>query len=128
MTNPATTIGGFASAHAMLAALQAGQISATELLELHLARIARYNLQINAIVTPNEEQARQRAADADAAHAQGKSLGPLHGLPLTIKCLMVGSATFASIFSLRLPSSRKSYMSTSVEPGLEKRAMVVARK
>ena len=99
MTNSATTINAFASAHAMLAALQAGQISATELLELHLARIARYNPQINAIVTPNEEQARLRAAEADAAYARGESLGPLHGLPLTIKdCIEVaGLLTTAGV-------------------------------
>ncbi len=99
MTNPATNIDAFASAHAMLAALQAGQISATELLELHLARIARYNPQINAIVIPNEERARQRAAEADAAHARGESLGLFHGLPLTIKdCIEVaGLLTTAGV-------------------------------
>jgi amidase len=99
MTSPAATIDAFTSAHAMLTALQAGQISATALLELHLARIARYNPQINAIVIPNEERARQRAAEADAAYAQGKSLGPLHGLPLTIKdCIEVaGLRTTAGV-------------------------------
>src|SRR6185437_7956591 len=80
----------FASACSMLAALKARQISATELLEQHLARIARHNPAINAIVTPNEEQARQQAARADAASQEGRWLGPLHGLPLTIKdCIEV---------------------------------------
>jgi len=99
MTNPAATIDAFMSAHTMLAALQTGQISATELLEIHLARIARYNLQINAIVSPDEERARQRAADADATYARGKSLGLLHGLPLTIKdCIEVaGLRTTAGV-------------------------------
>ena len=75
----------FASACAMLAALQDGQISATALVEFHLARIARYNQELNAIVTPNYEQASLRAAEADAARRRGESFGPLHGLPLTIK-------------------------------------------
>jgi amidase len=75
----------FASACAMLIALRDGQISATALVEFHLARIARYNPRLNAIVIPNYEQARRSAAEADATHRQGESLGALHGLPLTIK-------------------------------------------
>ncbi|HEV2579808.1 MAG TPA: amidase [Ktedonobacteraceae bacterium] len=89
----------FASASTMLAALQTGQVSATELLEQHLQRIERYNPRINAIVIPNYEQARQRAAEADAARARGELLGPLHGLPLTIKdCIEVaGLRTTAGV-------------------------------
>lgn len=75
----------FAPAHALLAALRDGQISAAALVEFHLERIARYNPQLNAIVIPNYEQARRRAAEADAARRRGESFGPLHGLPLTIK-------------------------------------------
>ncbi len=75
----------FASACEMLAALQEGRVSATALVELHLARIARYNPQLNALVIPNYEQARRRAAEADAVGRRVASLGPLHGLPLTIK-------------------------------------------
>src|SRR5258707_3481529 len=99
MTNPVTTLDPFASATTTLAALQAGQISATELLELHLKRIARYNPQLNAIVIPNEEQDRQQAAAADDAQARGESLGPMHGLPLTIKdCIEVaGLRTTAGV-------------------------------
>jgi amidase len=82
---PLTTMDAFASAHALLAALRDGQISVTALVEFHLARIARYNQELNAIVIPNYEQARRRAAEAEAAHRRGESFGPLHGLPLTIK-------------------------------------------
>jgi amidase len=74
----------------MLDALEVRQISATELLEQHLTRIARHNPTLNAIVIPNEEQARRQAAQADAAYERGQWLGPLHGLPLTIKdCIEV---------------------------------------
>lgn len=112
MTETATTIGPFASATAMLAALQAGQVSATELLEEHLRRIERYNAQINAIVIPNYEQACQRAAEADAALARGESLGPLHGLPLTIKdCIEVaGLRTTAGV------AERANAISTQTAP------------
>ena len=60
MTHHTARLDPFASARAMLAALEVRQISATELLEQHLARIARYNPTLNAIVTPNEEQARKQ--------------------------------------------------------------------
>ena len=79
----------FASATEMLHALRTRQVSAAELLDLHLRRIERYNPQLNAIVTPNYDSARQAAVQADAARAQGEDK-PLLGLPLTIKdCIYV---------------------------------------
>lgn len=75
----------FATAQSMLESLRTKRISAQELLTLHLERIARSNPDLNAIVTLNEEQAYQRAAQADAAISKGILLGPLHGLPVTIK-------------------------------------------
>jgi amidase len=74
----------FASASAMLDALRGRRISAVELLDLHLARIARYNPALNAIVTFDFERARQAAAAADAAYARGERRALL-GLPVTIK-------------------------------------------
>lgn len=72
------------------AADQAGMIaqraiSASELLEEHLAQIQRCNPEINAIVTLDEEGARRRAREADAALARGEVWGPLHGIPMTVK-------------------------------------------
>jgi amidase len=85
MSNQLASEDAFAPAHVLLAALREGNITASALLALHLERIARYNPRLNAIVIPNYEQARRRAADADAAQRTGKLLGALHGLPLTIK-------------------------------------------
>ncbi len=59
--------------------------SALEILDAHFDRIAKFNPNLNAIVTPNEENARQRALEADAVLAKGESWGPLHGVPVTIK-------------------------------------------
>src|SRR5579884_2650732 len=80
----ATTVDGFATAGAMLAALRAREVSAVELLELHLARIARHNPRLNAIVIPNAEAAEAAAQRADAARARGED-APLLGLPFTVK-------------------------------------------
>src|SRR4051812_29374355 len=79
----------YASATEMLRALRDRQISAVELLELHLRRIERYNPALNAVVIRNEDAARQTAQAADEARAGGEE-APLLGLPLTIKdCLYV---------------------------------------
>ena len=59
--------------------------SAIEILDAHLGQITKYNPGLNAIVTLNEEAARHRANEADAALAKGESWGPLHGVPVTIK-------------------------------------------
>jgi amidase len=89
----------FASASSLAAALRARQISAAELLDLQLRRIARFNPVLNAIAIPTEEEARGRAAAADRAAARGDWLGPLHGLPITIKdCIdTVGVPTTAGV-------------------------------
>ncbi len=87
------------TASSMLEALRAKRISAQELLAWHLERIARYNPDLNAIVALYEEQARQKAVEADAAIASGVLLGPLHGVPVTIKdCIEVaGLPTTAGV-------------------------------
>jgi amidase len=61
------------------------QLSSRELLDHFLDAIARRNGPLNAVVTLDEERARRAAAEADEAVARGEALGPLHGLPMTIK-------------------------------------------
>ncbi|HET7366534.1 MAG TPA: amidase family protein [Burkholderiales bacterium] len=78
-------VDAFSSATELAAALRAGRIAARELIELHLARIARYNPSLNAICTLDETGARRRAQEADAALARGELWGALHGVPMTIK-------------------------------------------
>ena len=74
----------FAPATEMLAALRARRVSAVELLDLHLERIARLNPPLNAIVEPDFERARRDAAGADTRRARGEN-APLLGLPMTLK-------------------------------------------
>ncbi|MFM7119360.1 MAG: amidase [Gammaproteobacteria bacterium] len=75
----------FMSATALAAEIRDGSISAVELLQHYLDRCDRLNPSINAIVCQVREQALQAARDADAARARGAALGPLHGVPMTIK-------------------------------------------
>jgi amidase len=68
----------------MLDALRQRTVSAAELLELHLQRIARYDPTLNSIVVKDIERARHDAANADEMRSRGESW-PLLGLPMTIK-------------------------------------------
>lgn len=88
-----------APAHRMLAALRARTISAVELLDAHLERIARFNPRLNAVVIENFDAARAGAKAVDAARSRGEAGGPLWGLPLTIKdCIEVaGLRTTAGV-------------------------------
>jgi amidase len=66
-------------------AVRRKNLSARELLDLHLDRISERNPELNAIVSLDEERAREGAAAADQALASGREVGPLHGLPFAFK-------------------------------------------
>jgi amidase len=73
------------TAREQAAAVRRKEISARELLDLHLARIADRNPELNAIVSLDEERALAGAAQADQALAGEAEIGPLHGLPFAFK-------------------------------------------
>src|SRR5215472_9014490 len=60
-------------------------ISPLELAELHLAKIERLNPKLNAFVQVDPDGVRRRARAAEAAVMNGQTLGPLHGIPISIK-------------------------------------------
>lgn len=61
------------------------ELSSVEVVDAHLARIDATNPALNAIVHVLADDARAAAADADARLAVGDHVGPLHGVPVTIK-------------------------------------------
>jgi amidase len=71
-----------AGANALVEALRRREISSRELLDAYLERGFP---ELTAVVTVDAERARAEAAAADEAAARGEPLGPLHGLPITIK-------------------------------------------
>jgi amidase len=79
----------FETATRLARAIRNGRLSSVEATEAHLQRIARLNGPINALVVVDRDGALKaaRAADraADRARAKKKRLGPLHGVPITIK-------------------------------------------
>ena len=66
--------GGLLTAVEVAAAIRGGELSASDVLETQLARIARHNPALNAIVTLDADQARRRAREADQALASGDLL------------------------------------------------------
>lgn len=77
------------SAHDLAAAIRTRRLSAVEVMQAHLDRIAAVNGVVNAIVSPlPAEQALDAAREADRQVARGAPLGPLHGLPTAVKDLM----------------------------------------
>src|SRR5690606_17335590 len=75
----------FAPATEQLRLLETGAISAAELLDLYLGRIDRLNSAYNLVVATDLDRARAAAKEIDSARASGDPLGPLAGLPVTIK-------------------------------------------
>lgn len=65
--------------------IRKGEVTSREVIEAHLARIDQVNPQINAVVRLLADEARQAADAADRAVATGAPLGPLHGVPCTVK-------------------------------------------
>jgi amidase len=66
-------------------AIRKRDISAKEALESCLARMAAVNAKLNAVTVDLSDAAREAAARADRAVANGDTIGPLHGVPVTIK-------------------------------------------
>ncbi len=75
----------WSTAREMAAAVAAKEISARELLALHLDRIERVNPSVNALVSVDPERAMRAAAEADERASRGEELGPLHGVPYAVK-------------------------------------------
>ena len=59
----------FTTASRLAQAIHCGAISSLDVVDAHLAQIARHNPKLNAIVTLDMERARQRAREADAGRA-----------------------------------------------------------
>ncbi|MCB4824531.1 amidase [Roseicella aerolata] len=84
-------------------AIRLGALSAREATAAALARLEAVNPAINAVVDPLPELALAAAEAADAARARGEPLGPLHGVPVTVKVNadMAGRATTNGVVAFR---------------------------
>jgi amidase len=73
------------SATELARTIASGAASSREVVEAHLARIEAVNPHLNAIVRLLAHEAHAGAAEADRRQAAGEPLGPLHGVPFTVK-------------------------------------------
>jgi amidase len=72
-------------ASGQLAVLAGGRVGAVDLLKLALARHEQTHKTLNAVVAADLERALERARSIDDHRTRGDALGPLAGLPMTIK-------------------------------------------
>ena len=72
-------------AHLLAKRLREREVTVGEVLEAHLARIERRNPALNAVVSLDVERARKLARKSQAALDRGAVMGPLHGVPMTLK-------------------------------------------
>ena len=79
------------------------EVSSKEVVASCLTRLEAVNPAVNAIVDVLADEAMQAAAEADAALARGEAVGPLHGVPVTVKINvdMAGRATTNGVVSYR---------------------------
>jgi Asp-tRNA(Asn)/Glu-tRNA(Gln) amidotransferase A subunit family amidase len=75
----------FLPAVVMAERIRKKKLSPVELVEAHLAQIEKLNPRLNAFVQVDAERARRAAHHAEIAVTQGKTLGSLHGVPISIK-------------------------------------------
>ena len=92
----------FLSAMAMAQQIREKKISPVELIDAHLSKIDRLNPKLNAYVHVDADRARREARIAEHEVMKGNPLGPLHGVPISIKsCLDVAGMRCESGTRLR---------------------------
>ncbi|HEX5130052.1 MAG TPA: amidase [Usitatibacter sp.] len=79
----------FQSARRLARLLATRKLSAVELLRAYIRQIERVNPKVNAIVTFRPEEALKEARAIDARRSRGAKLGPLAGLPIAYKDMVV---------------------------------------
>lgn len=91
------------SATELTALTRSGDLSAEEAVQAALDRMDQVNPDLNAVVVDLREQALERARDLDRVRAKGAAVGPLHGVPVTIKVNVdqKGQATTNGVSALK---------------------------
>jgi aspartyl-tRNA(Asn)/glutamyl-tRNA(Gln) amidotransferase subunit A len=97
----------FTSASQLAGLIQSREISPVELMEALLSRIEHLQPQINAFSTVCTDKAMEASRSAESEIVRGKSVGPLHGIPFSVKDLLwtkgVPTTSGSYIFENYLP-------------------------
>src|SRR5712692_141443 len=90
----------FMPTHELRARIASKQVSPVEVTQVYLRRIEARNPQLNTYLTVTADLALKMAREAEQAVLDGKLLGPLHGVPISIKDLEVTKGIRSTIGSL----------------------------
>ena len=93
------------SAQTIASMVKSGDVSAREVTQNHLDRLAAVNPALNAVVQICEKDALKAADNTDKKRVEGKQLGKLAGVPVTVK-VNIDQANYATTNGLRLQESR----------------------
>jgi aspartyl-tRNA(Asn)/glutamyl-tRNA(Gln) amidotransferase subunit A len=102
------------SAHEMSQAMASGEITSVALTQLHFDRIAKVDTDVHAFLYLDHEGALAQAKDVDKARANGEKVGPLAGVPLALKDVMVQKGIPTTAGSKILEGWRPPYDATLV--------------
>jgi Asp-tRNA(Asn)/Glu-tRNA(Gln) amidotransferase A subunit family amidase len=105
----------FDTASSLEKRLRRRELSVWELVDATWSQIHHVNPTINAIVTEREEESRAEAREADVALASGGPIGPLHGLPFTVKDLIATAGIRTTAGSLILKDYVPRSNATAIE-------------
>ncbi len=102
------------SAHEMSSAMVSGEITSQELTKAHLDRISAVDKEVHAFLHVDSEGAMSQAKAVDDARARGEKLGPLAGVPLALKDVLVQKGIPTTCGSKILEGWRPPYDATVV--------------
>jgi aspartyl-tRNA(Asn)/glutamyl-tRNA(Gln) amidotransferase subunit A len=91
----------FVAAGQLAAGMRSGDVSSVEVVDDLLARVEASQSSLNAFITVCADDARAAAARADDSAARGEDLGPLHGVPVSVKDI-INTAGVRTTFGSRL--------------------------
>ncbi|SOE87372.1 Amidase [Burkholderia sp. YR290] len=94
----------YADATELARQIRSRALSPVEVIQAHLDRIEAVNPKVNAVVTLMGEDALRAAKVAEKAVLNGDALGPLHGVPFSIKACVLPSTNPTDFRSARYPN------------------------
>jgi fatty acid amide hydrolase len=95
--HPATTDVTLETATSIARRIARRELSAREAVQAHIDRIAQVDAKLNAVVVKRFDEALREADAADEKQARGEKLGPLHGVPVTIKEMFDVAGTVTTV-------------------------------
>jgi aspartyl-tRNA(Asn)/glutamyl-tRNA(Gln) amidotransferase subunit A len=97
------------------------ELSSVELTEAVLGRVARLNDRMRAFITVTADRAMDRARTADRESMEGRTIGPLHGVPVSLKDLYdtkgIPTTAGSKVFASRVPAEDGTVVQKMKEAG-----------